>query len=60
MFKMKTNKSIVEMFTRFTDIVNVLEGFGSKVSEMEIMDKILRSQPFNWDSKTNESYDCLK
>ena len=28
MFKMKPNESIVEMFTRFTDVVNGLEGLG--------------------------------
>ena len=33
MFKMKPNESIVEMFTRFTDIINGLEGLGKKVSE---------------------------
>ena len=33
MFKMKPNESIVEMFTRFTDVVNGLEGLGNWVSE---------------------------
>ena len=32
MFKMKPNESIVEMFTRFTDVVNVLEGLGNRIS----------------------------
>ena len=32
MFKMKPNESIVEMFTRFTDVVNGLEGLGNMVS----------------------------
>ena len=30
---MKPNESIVEMFTRFTDVVNGLEGLGKRVSE---------------------------
>ena len=33
MFKMKPNESIVEMFTRFIDVVNGLEGLGRSVSE---------------------------
>ena len=33
MFKMKPNESIVEMFTRFTDVVNGLEGLRKRVSE---------------------------
>ena len=32
MFKMKPNESIVEMFARFTDVVNGLEGLGKTVS----------------------------
>ena len=42
MFKMKPNKSIVEMFIRFTDIVNGLEGLGNRVSEEDKVSKILR------------------
>ena len=30
---MKPNESIVEMFTRFIDVVNGLEGLGKRVSE---------------------------
>ena len=35
MFKMKPNESIVEMFTRFIDVVNGLEGLGKRVSEQD-------------------------
>ena len=42
MFKMKPNESIVEMFTRFTDVVNGLEGLGKRVSEQDKVSKILR------------------
>ena len=31
MFKMKPHESIVEMFTRFTNVVNGLEGLGKRV-----------------------------
>ena len=43
------------MVTRFTDIVNVFEGFGRQDSKMEIIDKSLRPQPFKWESKTNDT-----
>ena len=52
MFKMKPNESIVEMFTRFTDVVNDLEGLGKRVSEQDKVYKILRCLPPKWNSKT--------
>ena len=45
MFKMKPNKSIVEMFTKFTDVVNGLKGLRNKVSEEDKVSKILRCLP---------------
>ena len=52
MFKMKPNESIVEMFTRFTDVVNGLKGLGKRVSEQDKVSKILRCLPPKWNSKT--------
>ena len=52
MFKMKPNESIVEMFTRFTDVINGLEGLGKRVSEQNKVSKILRCLPPKWNSKT--------
>ena len=52
MFKMKPNESIVEMFTRFTDVVHVLEGLGNRVSEKDKVSKILRCLPSKWNCKT--------
>ena len=52
MFKMKPNESIVEMFTRFTDVVNGLEGSGKRVSEQDKVSKFLRCLPPKWNSKT--------
>ena len=49
---MKPNESIVEMFTRFTDVVNGLEGLGNRVSEEDKVSKILRFLPPKWNSKT--------
>ena len=52
MFKMKPHESTVEMFTRFTDVVNGLEGLGKRVSEEDKVSKILRCLPPKWNSKT--------
>ena len=51
MLKMKPNESIVEMFTRFTDVFNGLEGLGNKVSEEDKVSKILRCLLLKWNSK---------
>ena len=51
MFKMKPHESIVEMFTRFTDIVNGLEGLGKMISKDDKVSKILRCLPHKWNSK---------
>ena len=52
MFKRKPNESIVEMFTRFMDVVNGLKGLGNRVSEEDKVSKILRGIPPKWNSKT--------
>ena len=52
MFKMKHNEYIVEMFTRFTDVVNGLEGLGNRVSKEDKVSKILRCLPPKWNFKT--------
>ena len=51
MFKMKPNESIVEMFTRFTNVVNRPEGLGRRVSENKKVSKILRCLSPKWNSK---------
>ena len=48
---MKYNETIVEMITRFTDIVNGLKALGKSYKELENMMKILRSLPSKWDAK---------
>ena len=49
---MKPNESIVDMFTRFTNVVNEHEGLGNRVSEEDKVSKILRCLPFKMTSKT--------
>ena len=48
---MKPNESIVEMFIRFTDVVNGLEGLGNRVSKEDKVSKILRCLPLKWNFK---------
>ncbi|KAL6347396.1 hypothetical protein AAG906_018568 [Vitis piasezkii] len=48
---MKENETIVEMITRFTDIVNGLESLGKTYKESEKVMKILRSLPPKWHTK---------
>ena len=48
---MKDNETIVEMITKFTDIVNCLEALGKTYKELEKVMKILRSLPSKWDTK---------
>ena len=51
LFFMKDNETIVEMITRFTDIVNGLEALGKTYKESEKVMKILRSLPPKWHAK---------
>ncbi|RVW35048.1 hypothetical protein CK203_079837 [Vitis vinifera] len=48
---MKDNETIVEMITRFIDIVNGLEALGKSYKESENVMKILRSLPSKWHTK---------
>ncbi|RVW94235.1 hypothetical protein CK203_034798 [Vitis vinifera] len=48
---MKDNETIVEMITRFTNIVNGLEALGKTYKEFEKVMKILRSLPSKWHTK---------
>ena len=51
LFSMKENETIVEMITRFTNIVNGLEALGKTYKESEKVMKILRSFPSKWHTK---------
>ena len=51
LFFMKDNETIVEMITRFTNIVNGLEALGKTYKEFEKVMKILRSLPLKWHTK---------
>ena len=51
LFFMKDDESIVEMFTRFTNIINELQALGKVYTESEKVMKILRSLPKKWEIK---------
>ena len=51
LFLMRENETIVEMITRFTNIVNDLEALGKTYKESEKVMKILRSLPSKWHTK---------
>ena len=47
-FFMKENEAIVEMITRITDIINGLKALDRKLTNDELVSKILRSLPESW------------
>ena len=54
LFFMKENETIVEIITRFTDIVNGLEALENTYKESEKVMKILRSLPSKWHTKVTQ------
>ena len=51
LFRMQPSKTIGNMYTRFTDVVNSLRALGKCFSDFELVNKILRSLSKKWDSK---------
>ncbi|KAI0496474.1 hypothetical protein KFK09_022791 [Dendrobium nobile] len=51
LFRMKTNESISEMYTRFTQIVTSLHALGRELTNAEMVNKILRCLPSAYDAK---------
>ncbi|KAL2491786.1 UBN2 domain-containing protein [Abeliophyllum distichum] len=47
---MKQNEPIVDMITRFTNIINGLKGFDQKFTNGELLSKTLRSLSKDWNS----------
>ena len=52
LFKMNTNESISDMYSRFQDIVHSLISLGKEFSEEDQVRKILNSLTPEWDQKT--------
>ena len=51
LFRMESNESITDMFTRFTDIINNLKNLEKLYTDSDLCKKILRSLLQTWDSK---------
>ena len=51
MFKIKKYESIFDMFSKFTDIINGLNGLDKIYINYELVYKILRSLPKEWKTK---------
>ena len=45
LFKMKSEESITQMFTHFTDIINGLKSLDKYYSNSDLVGKVLRSFP---------------
>ena len=48
---MKPKETVVDMYTRFTYVINVLKTIGRSFSDFELVNKILHSLSKNWNSK---------
>ena len=51
LFRMQPSKTIGDMYTRFTDVVNSLRALGKCFLDFKLVNKILRSLSKKWDSK---------
>ncbi|GKV19708.1 hypothetical protein SLEP1_g29933 [Rubroshorea leprosula] len=51
LFKMKPKESIQDMYTRLNDIVTNLKALGKVYPSQEVVRKVLRSLPKNWEAK---------
>ena len=51
LFKMESDKTIIGMFTYFTDIVNRLKYFGKTYTNSDLVKKVLRFLPKSWEPK---------
>lgn len=63
LFKMKHDESIKQMYTHFTDIINDLSSLGKEYTMSEMVRKLLRSLPKQWEAKVTtlqEAKDLLK
>ncbi|XP_021687658.2 uncharacterized protein LOC110670037 [Hevea brasiliensis] len=54
---MKPGETILEMSTRFTDLVNVLKALEKEFTEEELVKKVLRSLLKSWETKVTAIFD---
>ena len=48
---MKEEENIAEYLLRIEEIVNAIIGIGGEIKEKEVVDKVLRNLPMNYDSR---------
>ena len=51
LFCMEPSETIGDIYTRFTNVVNSLKALGKCISNLELVNKVLRSFSKNWDPK---------
>lgn len=51
LFKIKPTKTIIEMFTHFTNIIKGLKSLGMSYSNNDLVRKVIRSLPRTWKAK---------
>ncbi|CAL9106787.1 unnamed protein product [Musa textilis] len=51
LFRMTPRETIGDIYTRFTDVINSLKSLGKCFSNVELVNKILRSLKKRWDPK---------
>ena len=51
LFLIKPSETVVDIYTRFTDVVNGLKALSKKFLDFELVNKILRSLNKSWDPK---------
>ena len=51
LFRVKPTETIGDMYTRFTDIINGLKALSKCDTNLELVNKILKSLPKSWDLK---------
>ena len=51
--KMKEEENIGEYHLRVDEVVNPIRGIGGKLKQREVVNKVLRTFPMNYDSKVS-------
>ena len=51
LFEMGNRETVMEMYTRFTQITNELKSLGESFTTEELVRKILRFLPHSWEAK---------
>ncbi|XP_060183041.1 uncharacterized protein LOC132612995 [Lycium barbarum] len=58
LFKIKEDRSIHDMHTRFTSLINKLSSLGEVITSIKMVRKLLGVLPDSWDIKVNAIYEA--